>query len=130
TFFKCIGKYSPFLTVYHFKIETSISFPHCSGIASSASEMSALALCLLSIEKLIIEANVTLSAVERSFNQDYFNQKASFLARLGSGSACRGIEGDLIDWGNTGAVNESYDLYGINDTIHVIITMKDNKVTI
>ena len=50
TFFKRIEKYAPFLKDYHFKIETSNTFPHSSGIASSASGMSALALCLVSIE--------------------------------------------------------------------------------
>ncbi|HLV71020.1 MAG TPA: hypothetical protein VKY34_09945 [Xanthomarina sp.] len=130
TFFKRIEKYIPFLTDYHFKIETSNTFPHSSGIASSASGMSALALCLMSIEKQIIESNVTLSAVERSFNQDYFNQKASFLARLGSGSACRSIEGDLIVWGKTGAVNESNDLYGIKYPYQVHNNFKDYQDTI
>src|SRR5690554_1801837 len=51
TFFKRIESYLPFLTDYHFKIETSNTFPHSSGIASSASGMSALALCLMSVEK-------------------------------------------------------------------------------
>jgi len=99
TFFKRIEVYLPFLKNYHFKIETSNTFPHSSGIASSASGMSALALCLMSVEKLLIEFDVTLSAAERSFDEKYFNQKASFLARLGSGSACRSIEGDLVVWG-------------------------------
>ena len=53
--------------------------------------MSALALCLMSIEK---QLNSEITDV-------FFNQKASFLARLGSGSACRSIEGDLIVWGKT-----------------------------
>ncbi|HLT52267.1 MAG TPA: hypothetical protein VKZ97_00140, partial [Flavobacteriaceae bacterium] len=96
TFFKRIEPYMPFLRDYHFKVETKNTFPHSSGIASSASGMSALALCLMSIEKLL----VTSSAVETSF----FNQKASFLARLGSGSACRSIEGDLIVWGQTKSI--------------------------
>ena len=51
TFFKRIEVYLPFLKDYHFKIETSNTFPHSSGIASSASGMSALALCLMSIER-------------------------------------------------------------------------------
>ena len=51
TFFKRIEKYLPFLKRYHFIIETSNSFPHSSGIASSASGMSALALCLMHLEK-------------------------------------------------------------------------------
>lgn len=90
TFFKRIENYLPFLKDYHFKIETSNTFPHSSGIASSASGMSALALCLMSIEK---ELNPGIT-------NEYFIQKASFLARLGSGSACRSLEGDLVVWGN------------------------------
>src|SRR5690606_12059923 len=50
TFFNRIKAYLPFLEAFHFKIETSNSFPHSSGIASSASGMSALALCLMSVE--------------------------------------------------------------------------------
>ncbi len=40
----------PFLTEYFFSITSSNSFPHSAGIASSASAMSSLALCLTSIE--------------------------------------------------------------------------------
>ncbi len=104
TFFKRIKAYLPFLKDYHFKIETSNSFPHSSGIASSASGMSALALCLMDIERSLSEVEMT---------EDYFNKKASFLARLGSGSACRSIEGDLVVWGKHDNIEESSDLYGI-----------------
>ena len=89
TFFERIEAYVPFLRDFHFKIDTSNTFPHSSGIASSASGMSALALCLMSIEKQLGVAH----------NTDFFNKKASFLARLGSGSACRSIEGELVVWG-------------------------------
>ncbi|ARV10093.1 diphosphomevalonate decarboxylase [Winogradskyella sp. PC-19] len=106
TFFERIEAYVPFLRYYHFKIETSNTFPHSSGIASSASGMSALALCLMSIER-------SLSGVEVS--ESYFNQKASFLARLGSGSACRSIEGELVVWGNNKST-ESSDLFGVKFT--------------
>ena len=51
TFFKRIEQYVPFIKDYEFRIETSNTFPHSSGIASSASGMSALALCIMSIEK-------------------------------------------------------------------------------
>ncbi|MEF3077768.1 diphosphomevalonate/mevalonate 3,5-bisphosphate decarboxylase family protein [Winogradskyella poriferorum] len=111
TFFERIEEYVPFLRDYHFKIETSNTFPHSSGIASSASGMSALALCLMSIEQKLKEG-VTLSAVERSSEKNYFKRKASFLARLGSGSACRSIEGELVVWGQNESA-ESSDLYGI-----------------
>ncbi|MEO1029891.1 MAG: diphosphomevalonate decarboxylase [Bacteroidota bacterium] len=119
TFFERIEAYVPFLRDYHFKIETSNTFPHSSGIASSASGMSALALCLMSIEEKLKD-NVTLSAVERSLGKNmYFKKKSSFLARLGSGSACRSIEGELVVWGQNESM-ESSDLYGIkfNGDLH------------
>jgi len=72
--------------------------------------MSALALCLMSVEKHILNSNVIQNESEES--QDYFNQKASFLARLGSGSACRSIEGDLIVWGENKIVEGSSNLFG------------------
>jgi diphosphomevalonate decarboxylase len=103
TFFERIESYMPFLRAYHFKIETSNTFPHSSGIASSASGMSAIALCLLDIERALSEVEISNA---------YFNQKASFLARLGSGSACRSIEGELVVWGKNEST-ESSDLYGV-----------------
>ncbi|WP_158974516.1 diphosphomevalonate/mevalonate 3,5-bisphosphate decarboxylase family protein [Cellulophaga sp. L1A9] len=103
TFFSRIAAYLPFLKEYHFTIETSNSFPHSSGIASSASGMSALALCLVALEK---QLNPEMS-------DDYFIKKASFLARLGSGSACRSIEGDIVQWGKHEKTEGSSDLFGI-----------------
>ncbi len=103
TFFKRIEVYLPFLKDYHFNIETTNTFPHSSGIASSASGMSALALCLMSIEKQLSD----------TITDAYYNKKASFLARLGSGSACRSIEGNLVVWGEHGNIEGSSDLFGI-----------------
>lgn len=102
-FFKRIETYLPFLREYHFEIQTSNSFPHSSGIASSASGMSALALCLMSMEREFVP----------EMEESFFNKKASFLARLGSGSACRSIEGPLVQWGNDSNIEGSSDLYGI-----------------
>lgn len=102
TFFERIESYLPFLRNYHFSIHTSNSFPHSSGIASSASGMSALALCLMDIESQM-----------HDISQDYFNEKASFLARLGSGSASRSIEGPLIVWGAHEDVENSSNIYGV-----------------
>lgn len=103
TFFNRIFEYLPFLKDFHFSIKTSNSFPHSSGIASSASGMSALALCLMSIEK----------ELAKELNDNYFFKKASFLARLGSGSACRSIEGDLVVWGGHQQIEGSKDLFGV-----------------
>ena len=68
TFFERVEVYLPFLKQYYFKIETSNTFPHSSGIASSASGMSALALCLMSVEKILssVRSSVSLRAESRS----------------------------------------------------------------
>lgn len=102
TFFERIETYVPFVKAYSFRIETTNSFPHSSGIASSASGMSALALCLMDMEKQLAP----------ELTQDYLTQKASFLARLGSGSACRSIEGPLVVWGAHKEINNSSNLFG------------------
>ena len=102
-FFERISIYCPFLSNFHFAIETTNTFPHSSGIASSASGMSALAMCIVALEALIYESSDTIS----------LKRKASFLARLGSGSACRSIEGGLVVWGEHSSILGSSDLEGI-----------------
>lgn len=103
TFFSRIEPYLPFLKDYHFTIETTNSFPHSSGIASSASGMAALSLCLLEMER----------SGNSQMTFDFFNKKASFIARLGSGSACRSISGSLIQWGKNDHIQNSSDLFGV-----------------
>ena len=125
-FFERVEAYLPFLKDYHFKIETSNTFPHSSGIASSASGMSALALCLMSVEKELVNSNVIPSAVEES----HFIQKASFLARLGSGSACRSLEGDLVVWGKHDEIEGSSDLFGVKYPYEVHNNFKNYQDTI
>ncbi len=120
TFFSRIESYLPFLKEYHFAIKTSNSFPHSSGIASSASGMSALALCLMSIEK----------ECDPEISEGHFKRKASFLARLGSGSACRSIEGDLIVWGKHEDIKESSDLFGVKFPHNVHKNFKNYHDTI
>ncbi len=90
----------PFLNYLHLKIESENSFPHSSGIASSASAMSALALCLVSIEKELIGTFKEESS---------FFEKASFLARLGSGSAARSVYGGYSVWGKHSDIPDSND---------------------
>lgn len=102
-FFERVETYLPFLGDYHFTIDTQNTFPHSSGIASSASGMAALAMNLMSLEKLMMP----------EMTDDYFYQKASFLARLGSGSACRSIKGSVVVWGNHAGTKGSSDLFGV-----------------
>ena len=102
-FLERIQQYVPFVNNYHFTFSSENSFPHSSGIASSASGMSALSLCVMSLEK---ELNPSIS-------DDYFYKKASFLARLGSGSACRSIKGELVVWGEHSEIKGSSDLFGL-----------------
>lgn len=100
-FIKSINDIYPFLQNLDLEIHSSNSFPHSAGIASSASAMSALALCLCSIEKAIFN---TLN------NENEFFKKASYIARLASGSAARSVYPKLAQWGDfaalAGATNE------------------------
>ena len=106
-FFERIEMYCPYLKDYHFTIDTQNTFPHSSGIASSASGMAALSTTIMSLEK----------ALSRNFgteiSDEYFYQKASFLARLGSGSACRSVKGSVVVWGNHAEIIGSSDLFGV-----------------
>ena len=102
-FFNRVAQYCPYIFDYKMIIKSENSFPHSSGIASSASGLSAIAMCLMSLEK---ELNPDLS-------KDFINQKASFLARLGSGSASRSIEGPLVVWGAHPEIEGSSDLFGV-----------------
>lgn len=102
-FFERIKTYLPFLEAYHFTIDTQNTFPHSSGIASSASGMAALAMNLMDLEKQL----------QPDMTEDYFFQKASFLARLGSGSACRSVKGNVVVWGNHAEIENSSDWFGV-----------------
>ncbi|ESU21684.1 mevalonate diphosphate decarboxylase [Flavobacterium cauense R2A-7] len=119
-FFERIFEYCPFLKDFHFTIDTQNTFPHSSGIASSASGMAALAINIMSLEKVL---NPTIS-------EDYFNQKASFLARLGSGSACRSIKGNIVVWGNHAEISGSSDLFGVEFPSSVHENFKNYQDTI
>lgn len=102
-FFQRIAQYCPYIFEYAMIINSENSFPHSSGIASSASGLSAIAMCVMSLES---ELNPNLS-------KEFINKKASFLARLGSGSASRSIEGPLVVWGNHPEIDGSSDLFGV-----------------
>ena len=104
SFFENVLPMFPFLGQLEMEIHSANSFPHSAGIASSASAMSALALCLCSMEDLFFG----------SLQEDEdFDRKASYAARLGSGSACRSIYPKAALWGKTGLVEGSSDEYAI-----------------
>ncbi len=101
----------PFLRQLDLTVKTGNSFPHSAGIASSASAMSALGLGLCSLEEELFE---TLS------DDEEFDKKASYVARLGSGSACRSIFPTAALWGKTGEVEGSSDEFavGMGEQVH------------
>ena len=103
-FIKSIEKYFNFLKNHDINIKSENNFPHSSGIASSASSMSALASCLVDIEKINTNEK----------DNSYYIKKKSFIARLGSGSASRSIEGPITLWGESKSFPGSSDLYAIN----------------
>lgn len=92
----------PWLNRMSLNMESCNTFPHSSGIASSASSMSALVLCLLDIDRMLKgEAEIDL-------------QKASCLARIASGSASRSVFPMMALWGKTDALATSSDEYAVS----------------
>ena len=95
-------QYFGFLKGLDIDVESSNSFPHSSGIASSAASMSALVLCLLQIEKHV---NQDVTPIDM--------RKASFLSRLASGSAARSVYPVMALWGATHSLSDSSDEYAV-----------------
>ena len=98
-----IGHRHAWLGDYSLKVDTVNSFPHSSGIASSASGLSALALC-------VVDAALALGA---PLQESDARREASILSRLGSGSASRSVYGGLVVWGATHSVPGSHDEYAV-----------------
>ena len=112
-YFRNIEEYLPWILKGKYIIKTENTFPHSSGIASSASGFGAIAKCLMELEQ-------QFSGIQ---DGDFKIRKASFLARLGSGSACRSLYEGLVVWGRTKEVEDSSDLYAVqypNDEIHEV----------
>lgn len=120
--------YLPWLEFTQLKITSKNTFPHSAGIASSASAMSAFALCLLSMEEELLK---------RTFKPKDFYRNASFLARLCSGSACRSIYQGYNLWGSKEEIVDASDAFAIpvnerisqfyqtiNDTILIVSSAK------
>lgn len=106
----------PFLKQLSLEIKTSNSFPHSAGIASSASGMSALALCLVSLEEELFQPFKDRAGVYA---------KASYLARLGSGSACRSVYGGAAVWGKLSGLEGSSDEFAVPVTASLHKVFRD-----
>jgi len=103
-FLSAISNDFPWLNLYHLEIHSKNNFPYGTGIASSASAMSALALCIIEIDNKL--SNKILSEHD-------FMRKSSFYSRIGSGSACRSIYRGFSEWGYHSEINGSSDEYAI-----------------
>lgn len=102
----------PFLKNVSYTIKTKNTFPHGTGIASSASGLSAFALCLTDY----------LHSMKPFEN---FYQEASNLSRLASGSACRSVYGGFTTWG------DESDLYASPFEVHADLAhLKDSVLVI
>jgi diphosphomevalonate decarboxylase len=93
-----LAKDLPLLGRYHYKIESRNTFPHSSGIASSASSQAALAMLLGRLLSKAAGSELDMKAV-------------GSLARLGSGSACRSLMGGFVSWGETEKLMGASDLF-------------------
>jgi len=94
------NEFSALLNNFSIQINSTNSFPHSTGIASSASAFAAIAAALL-------------KATNQFSNDEEFNKKASYLARLGSGSACRSFYGAYALWGKLNNIENSSNEYAI-----------------
>lgn len=118
TFLESIIPHFPYLPYFSFEINSHNSFPHSTGIASSASSMAALALCLTDIE----------NSLDGGLRPNDFFEKASMIARLGSGSACRSLYPYMAAWGKHHSVPFSSNEYAVPyfEKIHPVFkTFKD-----
>jgi diphosphomevalonate decarboxylase len=113
----------PFLQHVRLKIQSNNNFPHSAGIASSASAFGSLALCICSIEQQLFG--------HISGYLD-FKEKASYLARIGSGSACRSMFEGYTVWGQTQPVEHSSDIFAVpvNRIVHPVFQKMQDSILI
>lgn len=112
-YLRSIHDITPFVRELDLEIHSENTFPHSTGIASSASAMAALAHGLCRIEHDLFG---TLA------DRDLFRRKASYLARLASGSACRSIYPTAAVWGAWNGLSAASDEVAIpmEDRIHPV----------
>lgn len=98
----------PLAKTTKFEIKTSNNFPHSTGIASSASAFAAIA-------KGLVQLDDSIKTEKEK------EEKASILARLASGSACRSTSAaDFSIWGNSKFLESNDDFsipFNLDDKI-------------
>lgn len=127
-FFNHASDYLPFLKDLRFIIRTANTFPHSAGIASSASSMAAMALNLVELEEVYRG---------EKFSKIEFDQRASFLARIGSGSACRSLFPHAASWGEcegrgSDLIAEEIKVHPLFQNMHdtiIVVSAKEKKVS-
>ncbi|MCC5918368.1 MAG: diphosphomevalonate decarboxylase [Cryomorphaceae bacterium] len=110
-FFRAVFPEMPWLKSYALRISSENTFPHSSGIASSASAFAALALCITELEEKVLD-----------IKHGGFFRIASHRARLGSGSAARSVYGGISVWGKhpmTVGSSQSFAV-PVTDEIHEV----------
>ena len=111
----------PFINQLALTVESRNTFPHSSGIASSASSMSAFVMCLLDIESKLVGPSTGSGSLDLC--------KASYFSRLASGSAARSVYPKMALWGTTDCYKDSSDEYAVSlaDDIHSVFkTYRDS----
>lgn len=110
----------PFIGKTSFEVHTKNTFPHGTGIASSASGLSAFALCLTDYFYFL---------KNEARDQD-FMKLASHFSRLASGSACRSVYGGYTTWGKW-EEEASSDYFATPFEVHPVFrTLKDSVLVI
>jgi diphosphomevalonate decarboxylase len=114
----------PFINQLNLKVESRNTFPHSSGIASSASSMSAFVMCLLEIERSL--------SLSKGRPIDMVLRKASYFSRLASGSAARSVFPKMALWGATPYYKGSSDEYAVSlaDNIHPVFKTFHDSILI
>ncbi len=106
-----------FFKTLRLDINSSNSFPHSAGIASSASSMAALSLAMLDLAKTFGHLDL---------DQAEWLNKVSHYARLGSGSASRSLYPVAATWGlesneYASSVNDIHEVYkSFGDAILIV----------
>ena len=119
-FLEKISKFVPFIHHYDWQIYSQNTFPHSSGIASSASAFAALSKIIIALEKELLPGKPS----------DYYEAKTSFIARLGSGSAARSTDRPVMIWGHHPGIPESTDLYAVKPKVPIHSNFQNYQDTI